>query len=264
MAALGWGAVWLLSARKWSKQTLNARHAIAQTTSNWLEYCMIAAVIFDLDETLFDRSASLKEFVSCQFSNLEIGNFSDLRAVTARFIELDRRGRVSKREVYGKLLDEIGNRNEALVSELFDDYEANAWRSARPFDGMSDVIRTLKSAGKKIGIVSNGQTHIQLRSLLALNLDRLADAYLISEQVGCRKPDAAIFLKATKELCVPIGECVFVGDSPEADILGAHAAGMRTVWFPNGAEWPPNIPIVSDATIANLMELPPLIAQWDT
>lgn len=224
---------------------------------------MIAAVIFDLDETLFDRSSSLRAFVQRQFSDAEIGDFADLSAVAARFLELDRRGRVSKLEVYGPLLSEIGNRDESLIRQLFDDYEGNAWRYARPFEGMSDVILRLKKSGKRIGIVSNGQTHIQLRTLLALNLDRLADVYLISEQVGCRKPDSAIFLKAAERLSVAPSECAFVGDSPEADILGARAAGMRTVWFPNGAEWPDGVTLRPDETITDLMELPPLIARWD-
>ena len=225
---------------------------------------MIDAVLFDLDETLFDRSSSLNAFVRHQFSNVDIGNFSSLREVAARFLELDRRGRVSKLDVYGTLLGEIGNPDESLIKDLFDDYEANAWRYARPFEGMSDVILELRRSGKKIGIVSNGQTHIQLRSLLALNLDRLADAYLISEQEGSRKPDTEIFLKAAKRLSVTASKCVFVGDSPEADIIGAHTAGMRTVWFPNGAVWPDGAAVMPDGMIASLMELPPLIAQWDS
>lgn len=225
---------------------------------------MIAAVLFDLDETLFDRSSSLSVFVQRQFEDIEIGEFVNLRAVAARFLELDRRGRVSKLEVYSKLVGEIGIYDDVVSKKLFHDYETNAWRYARPFEGMRDVIQGLKNSGKKVGIVSNGQTHIQLRSLLALDLDRLADAYLISEQEGCRKPDAAIFLRAAERLSVAAEECVFVGDSPEADILGARAAGMRTIWFPNGEEWPDALPFRPEETIMNLREVPLLVAQWDS
>lgn len=219
--------------------------------------------MFDLDETLFDRTSSLRTFVERQLSSIEIGEFPDLNALGTRFLELDRRGRVSKLEVYRKLLAEIGNCHENLADNLFADYETNAWRYARPFDGMGDILLWLKQSGRKIAVVSNGQTHIQLRSLLALNLDRLADVYLISEQEGCRKPDAAIFLKAAEKLSVRAADCVFVGDSPEADLLGARSVGMRTVWFPNGAKWPPVYSWSPDATIKCLMEVRICIEQWD-
>jgi putative hydrolase of the HAD superfamily len=63
--------------------------------------------MFDLDETLFSRSASLRAFVKHQFSDMNLGQFRNLQAVSDRFLELDRRGRVSKRDVYAKLLAEM-------------------------------------------------------------------------------------------------------------------------------------------------------------
>lgn len=50
------------------------------------------------------------------------------------------------------------------------------------------MLGCLWDTGRRTGIVSNGQTHIQLRSLLALNLDRLVETYLISKAT---LPDAA-------------------------------------------------------------------------
>lgn len=85
--------------------------------------------MFDLDETLFDRSASLRAFVTRQFAGRPIGKFADLNALADRFLALDQRGRVSKQLVYRSILGEIGHPSEELAKELFKDYEANAWRS---------------------------------------------------------------------------------------------------------------------------------------
>jgi len=218
--------------------------------------------MFDLDETLFDRSSSLRIFIQQQFLRIAIGRFRNFNELADRFLQLDNRGRVSKRDVYRTIVDEIGSSNEHLAGDLFDDYEVNAWRYARPFEDTRDTLLWLRNAGIKTAIVSNGQTHIQLRTLLALNLDRLVDTYLISEQEGCRKPDAAIFLKAAERLSVKVEDCLFVGDSPEADILGARSVGMRTVWFPNGAEWPHAYSFEPSATISRLQELRPIIEHW--
>ncbi|KLN61705.1 hypothetical protein WH96_05130 [Kiloniella spongiae] len=213
------------------------------------------AVIFDLDETLFDRTGSLRLFLTDQFGRLYPDIFQALETTIIRFLELDNRGRRPKDEVYTTLLAELGLNDAGLIAELFDHYEQNAWRFAYGFDGMTKTLNEIRALGWKIGIVSNGQTHIQMRSLFALNLDRLVDTYLISETVGLRKPDPQIFELAALKLSVLPSDCVFVGDAPEADIIGAQRAGMKTVWFPNGAHWPKDLATKPDATIHSLMKL---------
>lgn len=216
---------------------------------------MIAAVFFDLDETLFARTLSLERFVEDQLGKRYPDIFPDLEQTVGRFLELDCRGMKPKHGVYQALLAEIGRVDPDLVAELFNDYEQNAWRFASGFDGMEDALNQIRKLKSKIGIVTNGQTHIQIRSLLALNLDRMVDAYVISEAVGLRKPDPEIFHLAVAKLSVRPQDCVFVGDSPTTDIVGAKQVGMKTVWFPNGAVWPDNLSTKADAEIQSLSEL---------
>ena len=52
----------------------------------------VSAIMFDLDETLFNRSESLRTFVENQFIHMELGNFENLQALSNRFLELDRPG----------------------------------------------------------------------------------------------------------------------------------------------------------------------------
>lgn len=35
---------------------------------------------------------------------------------------------------------------------------------------------------------------------------------------------------------------IFVGDSPDADIVGAHNAGMKTAWVSRRRAWPEGLP----------------------
>ncbi|WP_064031981.1 HAD family hydrolase [Methylosinus sp. R-45379] len=224
----------------------------------------VSAVLFDLDETLFNRSASLRDFVADQFSTKWHCDHIDFNAVVDRFLELDARGRLHKMEVYGTLLAELGLADSDVAKEMFFDYETRAWRFARAFDGAAELLSWLTREGVRFGIVSNGQTHIQLRSILALNLDRLTDVYLISEQEKCRKPDPEIFRRAADRLGISTGQCVFVGDSPEADMFGARSVGMKTVWFPNGAAWPTSYLWQPDATVSSLFEAREVIANWIT
>lgn len=201
--------------------------------------------------------------MSDQFLRFSSAAFPETDKAIGRFLELDDRGRTPKQTVYRALVAEQGRSDRALAGELFRDYEENAWRFARSFDGMDTMFDDLKSLGLKTGIISNGQTHIQLRSLLALNLDRLVDVYLISETEGLRKPDPEIFLTAACRLSADPTRCIFVGDSPEADMIGARHVGMKTIWFPNGAEWPTIVPDQPDAVITSLSEIGCLVRRWN-
>ncbi len=222
---------------------------------------MASPVLFDLDETLFNRSASVRAFVTQQFSGRDLGRFVTLNAACDRFMVLDARGSVPKTVVYQTLTQEMGGGNDWQA--LFDDYEANAWRHATGFEGMRELLVSLRKQGRKLGIVSNGQTHIQLRSLLALGLDRLVDCYLISETEGCRKPEPEIFRRAASRLGAEPRDCIFVGDSPQADMAGARAVQMRTVWFPNGLAWPVDFDWQPDAVVTSLAEVGEAIEKLD-
>lgn len=222
------------------------------------------AAIFDLDETLFDRRGSLRRFLSDQFAHLRPCPFQNTDKTIKEFLTLDNRGQTPKLDVYKTLLAKAGNKDATAAADLFDDYEQNAWRFARAFDGMDEMLHALKSAGIKIGIVSNGQTHIQLRSLLALNLDRTVDLYLISETEDLRKPDPEIFLRAARKLGVDPAQCIFIGDSPTSDIAGAHRVGMKTIWFPNGEVWPKDLALTPDAVVHALSEVTAVVRRWTT
>jgi putative hydrolase of the HAD superfamily len=81
------------------------------------------------------------------------------------------------------------------------------------------------------------------------------DAILVSETEGLRKPNAALFVRGAKRLNVSPASCLFVGDNPVADILGAHAAGMHTAWFGRGLNWPISTDPNPEASISELREV---------
>ncbi|MFT4961499.1 MAG: putative hydrolase of the HAD superfamily [Paracoccaceae bacterium] len=223
---------------------------------------MDSAAIFDLDETLFDRRGSLRLFLADQFNQLVPGLFDNTEATIEGFLKLDNRGQVPKLGVYKSVLAQAGNDDDILASRLFADYEQNACRFARPFVGMENMFSELSILGVKTGIVSNGQMHIQLRSLLALNLDRLVDVYLISETEDLRKPEPEIFLLAARQLDITPTRCIFVGDSPESDIAGACRVGMKTIWFPNGVVWPTGLSLKPDAVVQSLPQISSIVRRW--
>ena len=223
---------------------------------------MTAAILFDLDETLFDRSGSLRAFLADQRARHPRLSSMAPAAFLDRFFALDRRGRVAKSVVYPQLLAASGIDDPDLAGTLLAEYQAESRRFARPFDGMAALLTAVAARRLRTAVVTNGQTETQSRTLRALGLDRSVDTCLISEHEGVRKPEAEIFLRAVRRLAVEPEDCVFVGDSPDADILGARAVGMKTIWFPNGAVWPEGERRRPDAQVSSLTEIVGILDAW--
>jgi putative hydrolase of the HAD superfamily len=216
---------------------------------------MITAVLFDLDETLLDRTSSLASFLVDQYGRFqsELGS-PPLKAWLERFIALDKRGSVHKRLVYPAILEEFGGALDAAPA-LLEDYLAGCHRHARPFDGMHRVLSELRLEGKRIAVVTNGETTFQMRHITALGLPALTDAILVSEAEELRKPDPRLFQRAAERLGFRPQDSLFVGDNPSSDILGAHDAGMQTAWFQCGQIWPTDLRPNPGATIRRLADV---------
>ena len=113
------------------------------------------------------------------------------------------------------------------------DGERNTLR-AELVDGIGDVLRVLKSRGYKVGLVADTRHKTAWNVLHQHNLYDLFDAFAISEEVGCEKPDARIFRAALDKLNIAPLDCsrvVMVGNNIARDIRGANDLGLISIWF---------------------------------
>ena len=220
---------------------------------------MIKSVLFDLDGTLLDRDTSIKQFIWAQYDRL-IDRLSHIPKsdYTTRFIELDCHGHVWKDKVYQTLVEKF-EISGISWEELLDDYETQFQFHCVPFPGLIEMLTTLKQQGYLLGIITNGRGKFQDRAISGLGIRDYFDTILISEIEQVRKPQPEIFHRAIDRLGVLAQASVFVGDNPEADILGAKNAKMRTIWTRN-SHWLE--PKEADATIDELCEIPAIVAQF--
>lgn len=101
-------------------------------------------------------------------------------------------------------------------------------RHADLYPEIPPVIDKLEAAGVPWGIVSNVDEDDML-SILS-NHDLRPSVAVSSERVASYKPDVHIFKVALKELEMGSDKTLHAGDSPIADVAGAHAAGVDSVW----------------------------------
>jgi HAD superfamily hydrolase (TIGR01549 family) len=85
------------------------------------------------------------------------------------------------------------------------------------------------------------------------------EVIVVSADVGWRKPHPEIFRETLRRMGVGAHEAVFVGDTPEADVVGPQAVGMDVIWIDRGnAPLPPSVTppthtVSSFAEVADLL-----------
>jgi HAD superfamily hydrolase (TIGR01509 family) len=142
-------------------------------------------------------------------------------------------GRISKTEGFERILRDNGVEPRAdLVRALVDRDEELLLATARLFDDALPFLRGLRARGIKIVIVSNCTA--STRSLLAeLGVAALADALVLSCEVGTVKPEAEIFGCALDRVGATAGGALFVDDQP-GYCAGAIAAGIAAAQIVRG------------------------------
>lgn len=217
---------------------------------------MVKSVLFDLDETLLDRDTSIKQFITAQYDRLiaHLNHIPKSNYIT-RFIELDSHGYIWKDKVYQQLVSEFGIMGISW-QELLEDYETQFQFYCVPFDFLKETLNWLKQQDYLLGIITNGLGHFQARAIDGLGIRDYFDVILISEVEQVRKPQLEIFRRATNRLGVAAQDSIFIGDHPEADIIGAKNAGMMAIWkrSPHWIEAKE-----ADAVIDELNEIPSIL-----
>jgi len=220
---------------------------------------VVAAILFDLDNTLFDRDLAVRYWAEV-FARARLGLRDDAHADAVDIVlALDAHGYGAKPPMFAVLKGQYPVLSES-IADLVDDFYRQVPGYASLDERAHRLLDRIDRAGLPFGIVTNGSRY-QLHTIRALGLDERTSCIVVSDLVGYRKPEAAIFLTAADKLGVRPAKILFVGDNPEADVWGAHRAGMRTAWLHRDQTWPSTtIERCADFTIGSLDELVDIIA----
>jgi putative hydrolase of the HAD superfamily len=219
----------------------------------------IAAVLFDLDDTLYNRDKAFRSW-TVWFVRNQLLIEDELRrtAVVEGIVRLDAHGYAPREALFARILEEHPSLG-VDVAHCMAAYREQFMEHISPEEETTHVLLALVAAGVPFGIVTNGPA-IQRHKMERLGLDRLTSCIFISELFGCQKPDARIFLAAASCLKAAPPEVLFVGDNPATDLLGASGVGMKTAWLSHGQGWPAHLAHFSaDFTLARLGDMLPLV-----
>ncbi len=120
----------------------------------------------------------------------------------------------------------------------------------------------------KIGILSNMVAEWILKAMEKYEIQNLFGAFVVSSDVGVRKPNALIYYEAVRRVGVKPEEIAFVSDEIADDLVAASGLGIKTIWLNREADMLMEeadkkvLEIYKpDATIKSLKELIPVIKE---
>jgi putative hydrolase of the HAD superfamily len=170
-------------------------------------------------------------------------------------------GRPSPADSWAGALRDQGWSRVAEAEDLAGRFRIDRSRRHGVYPEVGRELRSLRERGLRLGLLTNGDPHLQRAKIDASGLAPLFDSIVVSGervqagQVQRGKPDPRIFALVMEEMGVD--RAVMVGDKVSRDIEGARAAGIGAVLIRRpGVDWGRFSGAGDTPQIASLEELP--------
>lgn len=198
------------------------------------------AILFDVDDTLYDQTAPFKEAYAQYFGNEPVIPAEVIYPVTRKYSDQvysqAMLGKITMEELYiyrvQKAFEEYNITITVEEALAFQKVYADRQRHIHMSETMEKIL-TYCSGKVELGIITNGPSAHQWNKVKSLQAERWIPQgnIFVSGDVGAEKPERKIFDHAKRTMKLENAEIWFVGDSYELDMKGAVNAGWNAVWM---------------------------------
>ena len=200
-------------------------------------------IFFDLDHTLWDHNTNSRialEEVYQAFDLQEIG-ITSTKDFYLAFTEINHQlwdkyeaGRISQSELrhqrFKLIFSKLGARSHNLCDVISESYMDISTKKSNLLPNAHDILQYLHPK-YPMHIITNGFDEVQSVKMEAGKITHFFREIITSQNSGYKKPDSRIFEYALKKVEAVAEECLMIGDSFPADIVGATRAGIDAVFF---------------------------------
>jgi YjjG family noncanonical pyrimidine nucleotidase len=206
-------------------------------------------LFFDLDNTIWDFNSNSYDALKVALNKLELLEFVGIYdiffkiycEVNERLWDLYRQGSMKKKVLCVQRFEESFERNGtpliisgAIVNDF---YLAEMPMQTKLIDGARELLDYLHGR-YDVAIITNGFKEVQYDKIQRSELSKYFRKIFISEEIGAQKPGRQIFEYAVKSMNAPKKSSLMIGDSWEADIIGAKNYGIDQLYFSPNLELP--------------------------
>jgi putative hydrolase of the HAD superfamily len=188
-------------------------------------HCPINAVIFDMDNTLFDFVEAKLIACAAVIAYLKVPVEP---VVLLKYFLRPIHGFESHENIRDFLRDNNSYSENAFTRccTIYDDEKVAA---IIPYPHVAETLSELRDRGLKLAVVTDAHNGNAMKRLRKAGLEEFFDAIITMDMHGKLKPSPEPFLVAMKKLGVTPIESVLVGDSIRRDIAPAKSLGMLAV-----------------------------------
>ncbi|MGN0431358.1 MAG: HAD-IA family hydrolase [Lachnospiraceae bacterium] len=193
-------------------------------------YMGYAAVVFDLDDTLYSE----KEYVKSGYRKVAVEVLKDVDAYERLWKAFE-----EGKPAIDTVLLETEIYSEELKAECLKVYR-DQLPDIHLYEGVKEMLEDLRKAGKKTGIITDGRVVGQTNKIEKLGLHELVDEIIVTDELAghgnaklFRKPNNIAFEIMQRRLNVRFEEMIYVGDNLAKDFVAPQKLGMAYAYVDN-------------------------------
>lgn len=189
---------------------------------------MLQAIIFDLDDTLYDE----KQFVRGGFDAVShhVSIKYDVNQDIVHQLLFETLYEHGRGHTFDIALKKLGIYEKKDISRLVEIYR-NHTPNLKLYPEATIVLSHLKKNDYKLGLITDGNVEVQKNKVKALRVEDFFDCMIFSDEYGIekQKPNPFPYLKAIEKLKVKNTKSVYVGDNPHKDFITPNKLGLVTI-----------------------------------
>lgn len=203
---------------------------------------MYKHLFIDLDDTLWDTFNNNKESLKEVYDIYEFDrSYASFEVFFDRWFpynnhlwDLYRQDKISKQQLVTKrfehMVEPMGITDHDFIQQLNKEFLQRSSSKSGLLPFALDILHYLQDK-YTLHILSNGFREVQYKKMDNSGLTSFFDKIILSEDAGANKPSKDIFDYALSITSANREEVLMIGDSWEADIVGAHQSNIHQVWY---------------------------------
>lgn len=203
---------------------------------------MYKHLFIDLDDTLWDTFNNNKESLKEVYDIYEFNrSYASFEVFFDRWFpynnhlwDLYRQDKISKQQLVTKrfehMVEPMGITDPDFIQQLNKEFLQRSSSKSGLLPFALDILHYLQDK-YTLHILSNGFREVQYKKMDNSGLTSFFDKIILSEDAEANKPSKDIFDYALSITNANREDVLMIGDSWEADIVGAHQSNIHQVWY---------------------------------